>query len=148
METVPKRFAMVHLAEDEYLDKKKFRKENYGNYSMTRRLKTMWDKNNTQDDVVDLMTKLSKGAATLFRDLKLRMNPYNNLVHYPKTNFTKSYTTMFSRYFVELKKHNMVKKAVTVNQIEPIEKDSYMINPELFIPVNREVAMATWKLLK
>lgn len=139
-------YTLVAMEPDEYLKKVKVHKDDFGPFTMTRRFRTM--KYNGQPDVVDLMVMLSKGAAKLFQELKLKLDVVNNLSYYPREDYNKSQTNSFNRNLGELKKLDMVRKAKTINKAKPVGKDTYMINPRLARCIDYEEAVIMWEMLK
>ena len=142
-------YAAAPIKKDEAWKKIKVPVEDYGDYSMIGRLRTLaYSPKHAPKDIFDLLTKLSKGAITLLNELKLNMNPYTNIIKYPTDSFSKSQKVMFNRYMLELKKLKIIKKMVTINKLKPIEKGMYMANPKYFKAVNLYEAEEIWDYLK
>ncbi len=90
-----------------------------------------------EEDLLDLLDKVSKGAFKLFNELKKRRSQNSNLCHYPTISLNKTQRESFSRQLRELRDVGVVKvakrKMVGVDLEKPylIERQTYMINPDL-----------------
>ena len=88
-------------------------------------------------DIFDLLDQVSKGAFSLFTDLKRGRDKNNNLVHYSTKDRSKTQRETFSRRLRELRKHNIVRIArarmVGHDSQRPYvcKRQTYMINPDL-----------------
>ena len=136
----------IFLQPDEYIKIGKAYKEDYGPFSMIG-VMTKMETNNGNQDIFDLITQLSKGAINLFNELKLRLDPNNNLSCYPYLNESNSKQVLFRRYMKELKNLGIVKKARTVDALNPVSKGTYMINPVLIKCREYERACQVWEIL-
>jgi hypothetical protein len=90
-----------------------------------------------QKDIFDLLVQVSKGAFSLFNDLKRCRNVNNNLVKYSTKDWSKTQKETFSRRLRELRKYKIVRIArarmdgLGPNQQYVCKRQTYMINPDL-----------------
>ena len=78
-----------------------------GLFSAIGRLSTVY--NHQDPDIFDLLAQVSKGAFSLFTDLKHHRNENNNLVKYSTKDWSKSDKEKFSRQLKELRTNNIVR---------------------------------------
>jgi hypothetical protein len=101
-------------------------------------------------DILDMLDKVSKGAFRLFNEIKKRRSPNSNLAHYPTVDFNKTQRESFSRQLKELRDLGLVKvakrKMVGVDLEKPylIQRQTYMINPDLVKCWHYEDAAMLW----
>ena len=136
----------VHLKQDECIKVEKIHKESFGIFTLIGALKTMSYPNNPPD-IIDILNQLSKGAINLFTNLKLKLDVTTNYAHYPVNYFNNSQSTQFRKYRLELVKAGLIKKAKTADILTPIEKSTYMINPNLIKCREYERACQVWVIL-
>jgi len=149
MPTQNSTYTGIHLEPDEILHITKVYKEEYGSFTMIGRLRQMPETTDeTHLDVFDRQGKLGKGALNLWLILKSGINYVDNLTYYNTENFTKSQKVMHSRALSELKRWQMVKKAVTTNKAKHIGNHMYMVNPNFILCKKQNDAISMWNLLK
>ena len=124
-------------------------KEKLGKFQAIGRINSMYSKKETNLDIFNLLDQVSKPAYSLFNQLKSNRNPTNNISFIKTSQMNKSQKTMFSSRILELKKQNIIKKAFTIDRTKPIQKGSYIINPNLILcPGHQEEALRIWDYLK
>lgn len=135
--------------DDEIAEVRKKRKVDFGEFQAIGRVTSMYDKQPVKSDIFKRLRQVNKSAFDLFDDLKDTRNPYTNMCHIPINNMSASQLKMFRSRIKELKDVDIIRKARTIDEREPIPKNSYMINPHLIKCVsNPEGSIDTWNLLK
>jgi len=102
---------------------------------------------NLPPDIIECLNMVSKGAISLFTDMKTHLDYKNNIVYYPTNKFTQSQKTMFSRYLSELKKVNLVRKINKTYLYKHTPKHLYIINPYLVKCNDYSKALDMWNYL-
>ena len=136
----------IDLQPNEYIKIGKDHKENYGPFSMIG-VMTRMETTNINQDIFDLLLKVSKSAMQLFNQLKLRVDPYTNMTCYPCPDPTHSKRNIYNRCMKELKDVGIVKKAKTTDLLNPVEKYTYMLNPSLIRCREYDRALQVWEIL-
>jgi len=118
-----------------------------GPFSAIGPLSTMDSKD---DDLLDRLDTVSKGAFKLFNEIKKRRSENSNLANYPTTTFSKTQRESFSRQLRELKLAGLVKVAkrtmIGIDLEKPYvtPKQTYMINPDMVKCWHYEDAAMLW----
>jgi hypothetical protein len=123
-------------------------REDFGPFTMIGELRTMNNKSkNLPLDIIERLNLVSKGAISLFTEMKMHLDYTDNTVHYPTDKFTQSQKTMFSRYLSELKKVDLVRKVRKTHVYKRAPKHLYMINPTHVKCNAYSKALDIWKYL-
>ena len=139
---------ILDLQDDEYVEKRRIHKEDFGPFTMIGEIRTMKNKSkNLPMDIIERLNMLTKGAISLFTDMKMHLNYMDNTIFYPTDGFTQSQKTMFSRYFGELKKVDLVRKVKKTHVHKKAPKFLYMVNPEMVKCNEQSKAEEIWRYL-
>ncbi len=139
----------IRLAPDEVAATHKIHKEPFGRFQAIGEIDNMHTLGKTplKTDIFNLLESISKSAFGIFNALKCRRDPRTNLASYCLDNPTKSQQVVFYRGLAELKAKGIVVKARTINELKPVPKHCYMINPFLLKAQHTREAEITWFIL-
>ena len=139
---------ILDLEDGECVNKRKVYKEDFGNFSMIGEIRTMRNTNKRlAPDIIECLNAMSKGAISLFTEMKMQLNYTDNTVYYSTDKFTQSQKTMFSRYLGELKKVDLVRKVKKTHVYKKAPKHKYMVNPEIIKCNDMSKAKDIWSYL-
>jgi hypothetical protein len=103
-------------------------------------------------DVFDLLDNVSKGAFTVFKDLRTNRNiTYNTVIHHHDIRLSKTDKEVYSRRITELVKVGLIKKVKKGIQfsddselyVEP--RRTYIINPWVVSCLNTTESIYLWR---
>lgn len=104
-----------------------------------------------EPDVFDRLDKVSKGAFSVFKDLKSHRSVETNLTIYPgKDNMTRTQKETLSRRLKELKEQDLVRPVTkTLFELDQqrtfnVRRGTLIINPELIRCINHDEAECYW----
>ena len=118
-----------------------------GPFSAIGPLSTM---DSPEEDLLDLLDQVSKGAFKLFNEIKKRRSQNSNLAHYSTVALSKTQRESFSRQLRELKQLSLVRVArrqmvgVDIEKPYVTKRQTYMINPDLVKCWHYEDAGMLW----
>jgi len=140
-------FQLVDLKANEIIRTRNYRREDYSPFSMIGVLRDMNNKDTQLPDILDILEKVPKGAFSLFNELKLRRDPGTNMCHYPTTHLSQVEQVSIRRAFGELYKAGILRRAKTVDILNPTPKQTYMINPHIIKCWEYKKALEIWQYL-
>ena len=102
-----------------------------------------------EPDVFDVLNQVSKGAFSVFCELKYRRDLHSNIVAYPgNDSLTRTQKETLSRKLKELRSVDLIrllpKKIRMEKQTLRFPRGTFMINPELLRCSNHDAAIVLW----
>lgn len=105
-----------------------------------------------QQDIFDLLDQVSKGAFSVFNNLKFNRSEDNNITKYSYEEMSKTDKEVLSRRIKELKDVGLVRAmkkeipATNVNQVYRFQdpRKVFIINPNMIRCTNHEEAVHIW----
>jgi hypothetical protein len=123
-----------------------------GTFSAIGRLSTVH--NQVGEDIFDKLEQVSKGAISLFVQLKRHRDDQNNLVPYPTKEWSQTHRESFSRQLKELRTIGLVRvakrvmKSATPGICYTTAKQTYMIDPNAIKCWKYQDAERLWEQCK
>lgn len=106
-----------------------------------------------QQDIFDLLDQVSKGAFSVFNNLKFNRSEENNITQYTSTEeMTKTDKEVLSRRIRELKNVGLIRslsKKMAIPGADPNchsqdPRKTFIINPEMIRCIQHDVAVNLW----
>ena len=113
-------------------------------FSPVMPFKMIKHKPDKEDDLLDVLDKVSKAAFSLFVKLKLQTHRATNLCHYPIEHYTKLETTSHNKKLKQLIDAGLVKRMKTLELKTPIKPHTLLLNPYLIKPPKRTAEVQSW----
>jgi len=139
----------IYMGKGQYLKAMQVPKYDFGIFQAIGGVNNVYNttKKPVSTDIFTRISRMSKSAILLFEELKNNRYPENNLCTYALDNPTRSQQVMFNKYIAEMKKQDIIVKAITLNALKPVPKNTYMFNPHLIKCYEQQEAELTWKIL-
>lgn len=142
-----KDLCLIDLKANEVVRNRKYRRENYSPFSMIGVIRDMRNRDREPIDIFEILEKVSKKAFSVFNEVKLNRDPATNMCHFPINHLPRSAQVSIRTALGELYKAEILRKAKTINLLNPLPRQTYMINPYMIKCWDYEEAKEIWKLL-